>query len=131
MYQKIKKRKLNAYYFIKNLSSKIKKRKKSQILPFNGIRTSFTILKKSILKNKVLKEKFSDNFPKRKIKIGMKIHENSWNVMIKFLNCNLKTIEFTKNKSLFFSLRKIKPLFRINLSKFRKNNSNVNKIAHF
>lgn len=51
--------------------------------------------------------------------------------MIKFLNCNLKTIESTKNKSLFFSLRKTKHLFRINRSKLEKNNSNRNNITKF
>lgn len=131
MFQKIKKKKLNGYYFIKSPLSKIKKLKKLQILTFNGIKTLFTILKKNILNNKVLKGKFLDNLLKRKTKIDIKIHENSWNVMIKFLNCNLKTIESTKNKSLFFSLRKTKHLFRINRSKLEKNNSHRNKITKF
>lgn len=131
MFQKIKRNKLNVCYFIKNRLSKIKKLKKLQILPLNGIRTLFTILKKNILKNKVLRGRFLDNLPKRKTKIDIKIHENSWNAMIKFLSCNLKTIESTKNKSLFFSLRKTKHLFRINPSKLMRNNSHRNRITKF
>lgn len=51
--------------------------------------------------------------------------------MIKLSNCNSKIIESTKNKLIFFSLRKNKPLSRINRTKLKNNNSNLNKIAQF
>ncbi len=51
--------------------------------------------------------------------------------MIKLSNCNSKTIESTKNKLILFSLRKNKPLSRINRTILKNNNSNLNKIAQF
>lgn len=58
----------------------------------------FTILKKNTFKSKTSKEKLWGNLPKQKIKIIIKIQENNWKMKKKYLNCNSKTIEFTKNK---------------------------------